>query len=444
VRLFALAVLAFLPDDGDRVLFDFESDDEISCWGPLELPDAPEPAARAEASREHAAAGARSLKITFAGGVWPAVRAAAVPPDWAAWNTFRADVTVTRPCLAGFRVMQEKSSRKRGYDEGVTRWEKTAFLKPGRNEVVGALQPNGWSAVNPRFGKVISLEIYLYRPRREESIWVDHIRLSPRKPPPAAPPGTRFRVLGTDREVSGVRELGERLKDRWTKPEARTVGQEEEDFKALHEKLKADHPKAVRVTLRDGGEGYSGWKDAYWSSHGPDGLTVDRAENLGRSGAHEVFMRHRSPLMRVDLSGIPEGSRILAARLLLVRAGGLGKEHDPERRPTMWVAEACNRPWEEFEVNAYEYARDRFWKEIGGAWYGEDPDFLPVYLAHGPGAPGVSAWDFTEAVRFWTEGKHPNHGFMLHGDSKDYMRAWSREAPDVKNRPALLVVYSPP
>jgi hypothetical protein len=108
----------------ERVLFDFEKPEEIACWSPLELPEAPEPAARVEG-----ASGA--LKITFAGGAWPAIRTTAIPSeDWAAWHTFRAEVTVERTCLAGFRILQEKSTRKRGYDEGVTRWEKTAFLAP--------------------------------------------------------------------------------------------------------------------------------------------------------------------------------------------------------------------------------------------------------------------------------------------------------------------------
>jgi hypothetical protein len=172
-------------------------------------------------------------------------------------------------------------------------------------------------------------------------------------------------------------------------------------------------------------------------------MTAERARNEGRNEAHEVFMRHRSPLMRVDLASIPAGAAILAAELVIVRAREPLKEHDPYQRPTTWVAEACNRPWEEYEVNAYEFARDRFWKEVGGRWYGADPDFLPVFLAHGPGQGKVNVWDFTAAVRFWTAGGHANHGFMLHGDGKDYLFAWSREAPAVRNRPALLVAYEP-
>jgi hypothetical protein len=110
----------------------------------------------------------------------------------------------------------------------------------------------------------------------------------------------------------------------------------------------------------------------------------------------------------------------------------------------MWVAEPCNRPWEEYEVNAYEYAKDKFWKAIGGMYYGADPDFLPVYLAHGPSQGKVNTWDFTHAVRFWTDGKHANHGFMLHGNAGDWFpRAHSREATAVKDRPAIWVIYEP-
>ena len=76
-------------------------------------------------------------------------------------------------------------------------------------------------------------------------------------------------------------------------------------------------------------------------------------------------------------------------------------------------------------------------------WQSDDPDFWPIFLAHGPSQPGCSHWDFTHAVRFWTDGKHANHGFMLHGDSKDWFRAWYREAPKLKDRPAVIVIYEP-
>ncbi len=445
MRLLAtgLAFLSFAQEKGGRVLFDFEKAEEVSCWAPLDLPGAPEPPVRVEASADHASSGSRSLKITFAGGVWPAIRTTAVPDDWEAWHTFRADVTVQRSCLVGFRVLQEKSRRKQGWDEGITRWEKTVFLKPGRNDITGPLRDN-YGAVRPYLGKVVALEIYLYRPRSGESIHVDHLRLSPQKVPfinPFTVTHAGFKVLGTELNVASVGELGQKLKGQWKKPEAATVDRVEAGFRELYEEVRAKHPKAVLGVFRDGQDGYAGWRDAHIDSHGPDGNTLSRATNFGRKAEDEVFMRHRSMLMKADLSSIPKGSTIHAAQLLVVRHGN---SRDPSKEPTMWVAEPCNRPWEEAEVNAYEYARDKFWREVGGAYYGEDPDFLPLYVAHGPGTPGVNVLDFTEAVRFWTDGKQPNHGFMLHGDSKDYMRAGSREASELKQRPALLVAYEPP
>jgi hypothetical protein len=245
--------------------------------------------------------------------------------------------------------------------------------------------------------------------------------------------------------VSGVTELGKRLKEQWTPPVPKTVDQVEAEFRALHEKLKAEHPKAVLATFRDGEAGYAGWTNAYFNSHGPDGMTFERSENGAHRQTAEIFMRHRSPLHRVDLSSIPAGSTILASRLIICRAGDPpDQEHDPGTHPTMWVVEPCNRPWVETEVSAYEYAKDKFWKDIGGQYYGDDPDFLPVYLAYGPGQGRVNVWDFTEAVRFWTGGRNANHGFMLHGDGKDWMgRACYREYPDLRSRPAVLVIYEP-
>jgi hypothetical protein len=47
-------------------------------------------------------------------------------------------------------------------------------------------------------------------------------------------------------------------------------------------------------------------------------------------------------------------------------------------------------------------------------------------------------------VKFWTDGRHENHGFMLHGDSFHYMgRAHNRESKEIRSRPALLVIYEP-
>lgn len=467
IRLCVL-VAAFLPCPlaaGEKaakalLLFDFEDDAEVAAFASLELPGVKEPPARVERSAEHAASGKHSLKITFQGGRFPAVVTTRVPADWEAYHTFRADVTVSRPCVVGFQVLQEGSKRGGDWDGAVSRWTKTAILRPGTHALSANLHPNSWSAIRTKtdggkvLGKVVSLEIFLYSPAPGETIFVDNIRLSPEKEKVVPPAKVLYRVVGTDWEVTGVQELGKKLKDQWTKPVEKTVAQVEAEFRADFEELKKKHPTAVLAILRDGEKGfdprqpdevYDGWQDAYWTSHGPDGMFVERSTNFGKHAAQEVFMRHRSPLMRVDLSSIPKGARILAARLVLVRTTDkYGKDNHPHK-PNMWVAEPCNRPWHEHEVNAFEYARGKFWYAVGGMhWTGPDPDFLPIYLAHGPSQGQVNSWDFTHAVRFWTDGKNGNYGFMLHGDSHDWLgNCWMREAGEGKNRPALLVAYVP-
>jgi hypothetical protein len=459
--LWPVAVTAGPAQPKELLLFDFEEAANLEAWANLGPPDSgvKEPAARLERSPHNATSGKHSLKITFGGGAWPTLTTKRVPPDWGPWHTLKADVVVSRPCLVGFTVLQEHSRRGDGYEAAVSRWTRTVFLQAGKNQVSAALRPASGNPLDPRRGKVVRLEVFMYSPRAGEAIYLDNIRLSAaREERPAAK--VSFAVAGTDWKLDGVNTsgvhsagavaaLGKKLEARWARPEARTVAQLESEFAAKYAEVKKKHPRAVLAVLRDGEKGYdpkrpdrayAGWKDAYFSSHGPDGMYRARAENHSRGETHEVFMRHRSPLMRVDLSSIPTGSRILAARLIVVRAR---EERDPRKGPTMWVVEPCNRPWVEHEVNAFEYARGKFWKQVGGFDWGKDGDFLPLFLAHGPGRGKVNWWDFTQAVRFWTSGDHPNHGFMLHGDSRDYMTAYTRKAKDVKNRPAVLVIYEP-
>ena len=142
--------------------------------------------------------------------------------------------------------------------------------------------------------------------------------------------------------------------------------------------------------------------------------------------------------MQVDLSGIPAGAKVLAARLVLSRTTD-GKPS----KPNLFVAEPCTRPWVEEEANCYEYAAGKFWKAVSGTYHGEDADFLPLFLAYGPTGFPAASWEFTEAVKHWVEGKNPNHGFFLYGDSGDYLRVHTRESGDEKKRPALLVAYVP-
>src|SRR5260370_41088822 len=74
-------------------------------------------------------------------------------------------------------------------------------------------------------------------------------------------------VAGTDMVLSGVSpnevaivrgvfELAKKLKDGWTKPEAKSLAEVEMAFRAQYAELKKKHPKTVLAVLRDAEQGY--------------------------------------------------------------------------------------------------------------------------------------------------------------------------------------------
>src|SRR5262245_34733099 len=148
----ALALLALLggPSRSETMLYDFEEADEAGRWAATKLPevktDSPDPLV--ELSAEHATSGKQCLKIMFKGGFWPAVACdrIAVDADWKEFQTLRADVTVDRPCLIGFRALQVRSLEPemiKAFD-GRACWDKTAILEPGRNEITVLLHDRSY------------------------------------------------------------------------------------------------------------------------------------------------------------------------------------------------------------------------------------------------------------------------------------------------------------
>jgi hypothetical protein len=349
--------------------------------------------------------------------------------------------------------------------------DKTEFLQPGKNTIATLLNP-AWQKIPPPLGgNVIGFDIYMYTPHVGESIVVDNIRLSTQRDVPHDDdfmvwPDNKpaFKVLGTDLTVTGGTDLAAKLKDKWTRQESKTRDEVEAAFKSRYDEFKKTHPKAVLAIFRDGQKGfdpknpdkvYDGWKDAHVNGHGPDSNLQGRAANTGKEKSTELFMRHRSRLMQVDLASIPKGSDILAAGMILIcqrsdadTQPAAGQHADTVAKPNMWMAEACNRPWEEYEVNAYQYAKDKFWKAISGTYYGQDPDFVPLFLAYGSAQGAASWWDFTEAAKYWTDGTHENHGFFWYsspvdGIFPDICQSPTREVHDVSSRPAMMVIYDP-
>jgi hypothetical protein len=457
------------PDDepAEVSLLDFEDAADIACWSPAKLPEvkAEQPAPKAEWSTEGVTSGKHSLKLTFNGGDWPVLGTSRLPlRNWKRFATIKADLTVAGACVAYFRVNRGQA------DPGGAQpyWERTMMLLPGRNEVTLLYRGPGDRE------EVTSLVIGTFRPAKGQVLLVDNIRLSSEWPEPhvvnwyspycqdgysvaaarqyqrtrAMP---KFKVLGSDLEVANLDALAELLKPRWSKPPAKTMRQVEQEFNTQFQQLKQGHPKAVTAVFREGDKGcdpahpdtiYTGWKYAYLNCHGPDGPNPGREAAQSKYEQVELFMRHRCVLFRADLSSIPKGSSILAARLVLSRTNPGGSTSNGPDRPNLWAAEFCNRDWDDKQANCYFYAPGKHWKAVNGLYYGEDPDFWPALACLGPAGSGVvTDWDFTAAVQFLTDGRHENHGFLVHGDHNDYIVLCTPLAKDVKSRPAIMVVY---
>ena len=70
-------------------------------------------------------------------------------------------------------------------------------LKALENQIAAALRPATGNPLDPKRGKVVRFEIFMYAPRVGESIYIDNIRLSATKA--AEPPAkVTFTVAGTD------------------------------------------------------------------------------------------------------------------------------------------------------------------------------------------------------------------------------------------------------
>ncbi len=194
-RWAAMVLCALLGASGaaadEKVLFDFEKEADLKNWSQLKLADktlrgADEPAVTIELSDQHATRGRKCLKLTFSGGKYPTVACAEVPrPEmWRGFKTFRADVHAPRTCAVVFRLMYEKSSRKFAWTPNGSRVVKIARCEKGKNEIVDYLR---FHSSFEQHGRPASLEIYMLRPRKGESIYIDNIRLSSKRPDHTTP-----------------------------------------------------------------------------------------------------------------------------------------------------------------------------------------------------------------------------------------------------------------
>jgi len=476
--LFITAVFAFSATAAevppDSVLFNFETPADLAAWAPVKLADvkSEQPAPKIELSSEGATSGKSCLKITFAGGQWPTVgtSAIAVKGTWKEFQTLKADLTVDHEVVTyiGIGQGQQDSAALK------PQWQKTLMLKPGRNDVALTIRHGlGRTVIDPKQGEITSFVIGMFQPAAGDVLRVDNVRVSAEWPPPhvtgwyspynhdgysawSAADYQRtgkiptFDLLGADLKVGSYEELSKILKPAWKQSPPVTLEQVEAEFKAKFGELKKTHPDAVMTLLREGeksqgssaGNGTTAWKFTYLNCHGPDGPNPGREGFAGsKFDTKEAFMRHRSVLLQPDLTPIPKGVKILSASFVVTRV--MDKDSKPIDKPNLYVAEPCNRDWDANFANCYYYAKGKHWKAVSGMYYGDDPDFFPVLLFHGPGSAPVTSWDFTAGMKFWIEQGHENHGFFLYGNAGDYMRIFMPSAKDIRQRPAIWVVYSP-
>jgi len=476
LRCLMMVVLAFstgAAEVPDSLLFDFETPADLASWKEVKFPElkTEQPAPKVEMSQDGVTSGKSCLTITFDGGQWPMVGTTTIgiKGAWKEYQTIKADLTSERGGVAYLGIGQSKGDAKGQRPD----WEKTLFLRPGRNEVTLLIRHGlGRTVIDPDNGEISSFLIGMYEPAKGQVLKVDNVRLSKEWPEPKVTGWnspynhdgysawaatdyaktkalTVFKVAGTDLTAASLEDLSKGLKPSFVAPVEKSVAETETEFRGKFEELKKTNPGAVLAIFRDGEKGfdpanpemvYAGWKNTYLNCHEPDGPNEGREAKGIKYDTVEAFMRHRRDLMQLEFSSIPKGSKILAARLVVSRV--IEKNAEPVKA-NLWVAEPCNREWSEEEANCYYYAKGKNWMAVSGMYYGEDADFSPVFLLHGPAAGPANSWDFIEGVKYWVNEGHENHGFFLYGDSGDYMRISTRKAKEVGKRPAVLVAYVP-
>ncbi|MGQ9567272.1 MAG: DNRLRE domain-containing protein [Anaerolineae bacterium] len=193
-------------------------------------------------------------------------------------------------------------------------------------------------------------------------------------------------------------------------------------------------PTLVEVAFRQGESGYAGVQDTYLSSWAPN----------TNYGVASTFSARTSDVMhgliRVDLSSIPAGSRVLSAKLSVY---ALGRSNTNGA----WLeAYRVLRPWSEAQAT-WTYAQTGSpWNTPGCAGIGTDRE--GQYLDRGP-LPSDRVWTEIEvgrAVQAWLDNPSSNYGLLLRltsNGSVQYDFA-SSQYEDPTLRPRLRVTYALP
>jgi len=161
-----LKVATAPAEAGTRLLFDFETDDDVSAW---KVEDAVSQCVELSVSDEHATSGRRSLKMVLKPHEWPGMHTLKIPADWSGNQDLKFDVFADQASELSVRIDDTNSS---GYS---TRFNSEAnSVGKGQNTVAIPLSS---VAENIDLKKVKSMYIYSTGVEGTLVFYIDNIRL---------------------------------------------------------------------------------------------------------------------------------------------------------------------------------------------------------------------------------------------------------------------------
>ena len=165
----AVAAMASEGASADKVLFDFEQDQQLSAFGPDAERDAER---RLSLEAPEVTAANKALKIVFTGegSRWPGIATSQVPRDWRAYEALKFEAHSVNPLALSVRIDDDKSV------DHASRFGYTVQLSERRTLVQIPMEDIARS-INPK--NVTLLCIFLTEPPAGTTIHIDNIALGP-------------------------------------------------------------------------------------------------------------------------------------------------------------------------------------------------------------------------------------------------------------------------
>ncbi len=209
-------------------------------------------------------------------------------------------------------------------------------------------------------------------------------------------------------------------------------------------------PTPTFLRLREGYEGYTGTDDTWIGTWCAGFGETDGDRNHGnetilavRANGDPPYESVCSALLRFDMSRIPQGSKIVEAKLVVKGV----KQSNAAR---LYVnAFDLYRPWSESQATWFQARNGQPWDQPGADGPGDHPA-LPLdmgYLA-GPAESQHAGWAgiyLTPLVQRWVDKPETNFGLLLRPfANRVEWHIASSEYPTELYRPQLEILYYPP